>query len=1059
MFTHFDRRQAQAALACAALGLGVAFLSFQVGCSSNPSSYDNPAPSISAFSTGTMVNGIFTPTPTGTPYQIAANGSAWVKANFGVNNGTAVITPGNIPVLSNVPTQITNIATTTVYTLTVTAGDGKKATSTLTVNVLQPPSSLSFANEDATYYAEVPITANTPTVTGDTPMTYSVTPALPNGLNLNATSGAITGTPSATSAKAAYTVTATNVVGSTTREIQIGVSATPITFAITPSTITLGQGSILSWNANQVAGVFTGNVSISASPADTSLSAGPFGLTGTTNISPAIEGNYIYTLSATTSTGGTVTRTVGLSVGAAPVGITTFSATPTVVPFGDPTTLSWSLNGIPTSLTLNGENVLGSASVSRIPAHRQTFTLVGSNAVGSDSKQTTAAARGLDLVVGKPGGNGSRDGQSEWASFNNPQSIAADSDGNLYVAEINNNMFRKITPSGLVTTLAGSAAAAQGSDNGTAGNPLTATFKQPRGIYPDNQGYIWLCDSGNGLLRVITPAKDVMRVSGFGIFPVPGTTTTSPNQIVITSNDGTTAVGYIADYKAGLVKVTINLATMAATTQTIAGFTQPSGICADANGIVYVADTGNKAIKAIKNDTVTVLSGHGLTFELPYGVAALTSGTTSYVLVADPGASTPVSANQVYRITVDNSGATPTATAGISLAGSTTLGTTDGTGDAATFSGPQGIVVVGTAAYVVDSKNRVMTVPASLPATSAASIYSNTVRLLTNVKDAAANSQVTVTTFAGASRAAAVGKIPASGTCTLSEARFNNPQGLAVDMNGDTYLADTGNGRIVRVTKAGAVSNFPNDGASFSTPIMVAVDNSLNVYVLERTATTNTLKKIAADGTVSTITTSAPLGAACGSIAVDPAGTYLYVTDTTLVKRITLTDGTVTPSTATFTKLVGITLDDSGAIYVVDQSTLKMISSIAGTSSTVVGLTTSGFLDGDAATAKLNQPNGIAFVKDGSQGYLFVSDFYNSAIRQVTLGATPTVSTVIGKPNSTNSTAGSLGSIPGRANDQALLSNPEGGLNRPQAIAVTPSGDLLISTNETVMQFTAPLNK
>lgn len=1061
MMTRITRKGAATASAMLCLTLPAAFLALHTGCSSDPSAYEDPAPSISAFTTGTRTTPTdpFVPTPTGTTYTIAAGGTALFRANFGVKNGTAIVTPGNIAVQSNVLFEIPNVTTTTTYTLTVTSDNGQKATATCTVNVSAAPSGLTYAHENVTYYADVQIPTNTATVFGNTPMTFSSSPTLPTGLSFNST-GSIIGTPQVPVIPKTYTITAENSVGTTTRDIQITVAATPLSFTISPGAIALGGNAILGWDADDVPGLFS-SVTVTANPADSSL-ASTFSLAGTDNVSPAVTTTY--TLSATPATGGpAVSRSVNLTVGPAPVTITSFTANPTFVKMGEETTLAWAYTGTPQDLSLDGASVLSSLSQKVIPSRRQTYTLSGSNAENITPSIATidVAARGLELLAGKVGGGGMRDGKGEWASFTAPQSVAADASGNIYIADTNNHMFRKITPLGEVTTLAGQYGV-QGYSDGTVGDPLTATFKSPRGISLDNQGYIWLCDSANGLLRVITPTNTVKTVTGYGT--IPPTTATSPNQITITSNDGTTAVGYIADYRAsGIIKVTINLATMAATTTTIAGFTAsgPSGICSDTNGIVYALDTKVGLVKAIKNDTVYDLTGHGITFTAPYGAAAITSGTSTYVLVAEPGSAT-VPDNRVYRFTVDNSGATPTVVAGsgITLAGSATLGAADGAGDVATFCGPQGIAVVGTTAYVADAKNKLATtVPPSLPSTSPVSIFSNTIRALTNVRDAAGPADVTVTTFAGASRVAAQGNMPVTGTATVGNARFNNPQGMVVDASGNTYLADTGNNKIRKITPAGVVSNYPNDAATFSNPIMVSLDTAGNLFVLERGTTSCTLQKVATDGTLSAIAATG-LSQNCGALVASPDGTSLFLTDVTKVKRVTVSDGTVLPSTATFTKLVGITMDDANTLYVVDASLIKSLSAIDAATATTLAGSVSGFLDdATGTTAKFNQPNGLVFVKDGAQGYLFVSDFYNSAVRKVTLGGTYPVLTLLGRPNASGSTAGQLGAIPGRVLGDQDVSNPEGGLNRPQSIAVTNKGDLLLTTNDTIMQLSAPLEK
>src|ERR1700687_4543556 len=93
--------------------------------------------------------------------------------------------------------------------------------------------------------------------------------------------------------------------------------------------------------------------------------------------------------------------------------ISTFTASPSQVNYGETTTLSWTLSGTPTSLTLDGVSVLGESSHVVSPVRRQTFVLVASHSSDSETRKVTVAARGLDLLAGNLAGSGSLEGRGD----------------------------------------------------------------------------------------------------------------------------------------------------------------------------------------------------------------------------------------------------------------------------------------------------------------------------------------------------------------------------------------------------------------------------------------------------------------------------------------------------------------------------------------------------------------------------------------------------------------------------------------------------------------------
>src|SRR5205085_975301 len=113
-------------------------------------------------------------------------------------------------------------------------------------------------------------------------------------------------------------------------------------------------------------------------------------------------------------------------------------------------------------------------------------------------------------LAGQAGNTGSDDGTGSAARFYDPGSAARKSSGNVYVADTDNYTIRKITPAGVVTTLAG-LAGSSGSDDGTGS---AARFYGPSGVATDSSGNVYVADAGNQTIRKITPAGVVTTLAG-----------------------------------------------------------------------------------------------------------------------------------------------------------------------------------------------------------------------------------------------------------------------------------------------------------------------------------------------------------------------------------------------------------------------------------------------------------------------------------------------------------------------------------------------------------------
>jgi streptogramin lyase len=252
----------------------------------------------------------------------------------------------------------------------------------------------------------------------------------------------------------------------------------------------------------------------------------------------------------------------------------------------------------------------------------------------------------VTTLAGSAGREGSSDGTGSAARFDWPAAVTVDSAGNVYVADLANDEIRKITPSGVVTTLAGSAGR-QGSSDGTGS---AARFCTPMGVAVDSAGNVYVADDNNDEIRKVTPSGVVTTLAG------------SAGQQGLRDGTGSAARFY-----------------------------DPAGVTVDSAGNVYVADWGSCEIRKITpSGVVTTLASGAAGFNRPSGVAVDSAGN---LYVGDSGN------NEVREITPSGVVTTLAGTAGQS-------GARNGIASAATFSNPAGVVVDSAGnVYVADDNN------------------------------------------------------------------------------------------------------------------------------------------------------------------------------------------------------------------------------------------------------------------------------------------------------------------------------------------------------------------
>jgi hypothetical protein len=623
---------------------------------------------------------------------------------------------------------------------------------------------------------------------------------------------------------------------------------------------------------------------------------------------------------------------------------------------------------------------------------------------GNNSISQVTSAGTVTTLAGRPGTFGSANGPGSTARFNQPSGVALDGAGNIYVGDTLNHTIRKVTPAGVVTTLAGQAGSA-GSANGTGS---AARFNQPWGVAVDNAGNVYVGDSWNHTIRKVTPAGVVTTLAGSPGSPGSADGTNSnarfngPNQLAVDSGtnifvaDGNNTIRRVTPVGSNWVVTTLagraGISGSVDGTNSAARFDTPYGVALDGAGNLYVADTYNSLIRQMTRDgtnwVVTTIAGLA-------GSVGIADGSNGEARFNNPAAVAWDSAGNLYVADTLNSlirKMTPDGTNWVVTTLAVTggiYGSADGTGWDARFLNPT--------AVAVDSEKNVYV----------ADQFNHTIRKVTPAGE--------VTTLAG------LAGHGGSADGTGNQARFGNPSGVAVDSNGTVYVADAWNSTIRKVTPEGVVTTVAglagaiggedgmNSQARFLNPQGVAVDKAGNLYVADTWG--STIRKVRPVGTDWVVTTLAGRFDVYGSqngtganalfnlpasVAVDSTGN-VYVADTLnhLIRKVTpagvvttfaggagvvgSTDGTGTA--ARFYAPTGVAVDSADNVYVADtyNNTIRKITP-ARVVTTLGGLPGNiGTANGTGSAARFSNPAGLAVDGDGN---VYVADFYFNTIRK-----------------------------------------------------------------------------
>lgn len=355
-----------------------------------------------------------------------------------------------------------------------------------------------------------------------------------------------------------------------------------------------------------------------------------------------------------------------------------------------------------------------------------TVTATVTGVYGALCLTVTPADAGSAYIVtlaGVAGIAGSNDGACAQARFNKPAGIAVDLAGNVYVADGQDNTIRKITPAGVVTTLAG----VPGGYGFADGTGASARFGFPVSVAADKAGNLFVADQGTHVIRKVTPTGVVTTIAG------------SPGQYGFVDGPGAQA-----------------------------RFHQPDGVAVDDAGNVYVSDGFNDAIRKISPGGVVSTLAATPKSDIPFQW-----GPDTITRIAAPIGLDVDTAGDIY---VANGGGgtvlkvSPSGTASLIAGYFSFSGSADGTGVDARFNTPFDVAVERSGGiYVTDT-------------------FNCTIRKIV--------AGGVVSTFAGVAGACGAADGP------ISDARFFLPWGIAVDVSGNIYVADSGNRTIRKLSPA-----------------------------------------------------------------------------------------------------------------------------------------------------------------------------------------------------------------------------------------------------------------
>ncbi len=594
-----------------------------------------------------------------------------------------------------------------------------------------------------------------------------------------------------------------------------------------------------------------------------------------------------------------------------------------------------------------------------------------------------------------------------------PWRAAVSSNGDIYVADTDDHRILKISGT-TVTTFAGTGS--QGND-GDGGPATVATLNAPHDVAVSSSGTVYILDSGNNRVRVVTPDGKIAAFAGTGAFGPRGDGLAAVNawlsfpEAIALDRNGDVFIADTFNQRIrvvtpdGIINTVVGLGTAGFTGDNVAAsqtaLNYPAGIAVDAGGTLYIADTGNHEVRKVTNP----LS--------PSALISAVAGTGAPGFSGDGGSALAATLFDPMAVAVDNQGNVLIADSGnnrirvVSPQGTikTIAGSDRGSGDggpatSARLFEPSGVVVDGSGSvYVADSdNNRIRRVAPDGTISTFLSGLSNPNGLALDRSGAlyiADTNHSVVWKVVGGSVTIVAGDPAHAGNSgdegPATAAQLLHPTAVAFDSFGNTFIADSGNNRVRMIGPNGVIHNFagePKQGlpgfagdngpaisAMLSYPRGLAVDSQGNVYIAD--FFNDRIRKVQAGSQI--ITTVAGTGTRGGAGDGGPA------------------------TQAQLALPAGIAFDVKGNLLIADTLNNRIRILTGGVLSTIAGGVETGDSGdgGPALAATLASPRDV--IAD-SFGNVYFTDQDNNRVRKLT----PGLVTVTGIGNSLSGLPGSV---------------------------------------------------